>query len=218
MDDEFFHHSAHLDIATIQIIVKGQYVDLAKILPREKILHNDGRLQMVHKEGAAYLHLLPVTEKNTPQITSLRRWEQAFEIYATIYTEAHPDRAHELFKHMYNIRAASATFIWENVYSYDITFRRLMERHPTRNWGIIYQQGWSIMLKEMLQIPNMGTGSFNKRRQSSKRDQVCWKYNRGHCNHGSNCRFEHKCSGCEKNDHGFNSCSMKKTKNDKQQT
>ena len=127
MDDDFFHYSAHIDNTLVQKIEKGEYVDLAKLLPKEKLLFHDGRMRMIQKEGSTFLEALPVTEKDPSMITSLRKWEQAFEIYATIYTSAHPSRSAELFKHMYNIRSAAATFTWNNVYNYDVTFRRLME-------------------------------------------------------------------------------------------
>ena len=80
--------------------------------------------------------------------------EQAFEIHATIDKAVHPEQASDLFKHMYNIQMASRAFIWDNVYSYDVTFKQLMEKHPTRNWGLIYQQGWTILLREKLQLQN----------------------------------------------------------------
>ena len=124
-----------------------------------------------------------------------------FRNYATIYTSVHPKRALELFKHMYNIRTVSTTFIWDNVYSYNITFRRLMERYPTRNWGVIYQQGWTILLRKKLQTQNNNHFlQMGPKRKSggggSKRDQVCWKFNKGKSPRGSKCRFDHKCSNC----------------------
>ena len=71
MDDDFFHHTAHIDSAMIQKIEKGEDVDLAKLLPKERILHNDGRLQMIQKNE--FMQLIPMAEKDTPMITSLRR-------------------------------------------------------------------------------------------------------------------------------------------------
>ena len=64
---------------------------------------------MVEKDGLSYLQ--PVSEKETPQINNLKKWEQAFEVYATIYSKKNPSRASELFKHIYNIRAAAATYV-----------------------------------------------------------------------------------------------------------
>ena len=58
MDDDFFHHIAHIDNNMMQKIEKWEYIDLAKLLPREKIIHSDGRLQMIHKDqgGSLYIH------------------------------------------------------------------------------------------------------------------------------------------------------------------
>ena len=39
---------------------------------------------MVYKEGAQFLQT--ASEKDTPPINGLHRWEQAFKIYVAIYT------------------------------------------------------------------------------------------------------------------------------------
>ena len=150
IDDEFFMLTAHVDEALIAKIRKGEYVDLAKLLPKEKILHDDGRLQMVNKEGQSFLQ--PLAEKLPPMITNVRKGEHAFSIYGTIYAEANPGRATEIFKHIHNIRTAANTYMWDNVYNYDVTFHRIIGKYPWRNWGgIICHQGWSPgFLKEKI--------------------------------------------------------------------
>ena len=62
-------------------------MDLVKLLPKENILHQDGRFNLINKEGVSYLQ--PVSEKEVQGITDLHKWEQAFEVYMAIYTEAH---------------------------------------------------------------------------------------------------------------------------------
>ena len=42
IDDDFFHSTSHVDKALREKIEKGLYVDLAKLLPKEKIIHDDG--------------------------------------------------------------------------------------------------------------------------------------------------------------------------------
>ena len=44
--------------------------------------------------------------------------------------------------------------------------------------------------------------------KGSKSD-YCWKYNKGRCKFGNNCKFAHKCSYCDGNNHGLNSCAVK---------
>ena len=41
-DDEFFHYTAHIDEATIAKIEMGKFVDLAKLLPKEKVVYKMG--------------------------------------------------------------------------------------------------------------------------------------------------------------------------------
>ena len=73
IDDEFVLESSHLDNATIEKIEKGQFVDLHKLLPKEKILYDEGKLQPLTKEGSTYF--APTTEKDTPLINNFKRWE-----------------------------------------------------------------------------------------------------------------------------------------------
>lgn len=101
MDDDFFHFTSYMDEQIIAKIERGAYVVLDKLLPREKIPHDNGMMQMVEKEGLSYLQ--PVADKNPPAVTDLKKWQQAFQIYATIYTGKHPDRSAEVFKYIYNI-------------------------------------------------------------------------------------------------------------------
>ena len=62
-----------------------------------------------------------------------------------------PDRAPELFKYIYTIRTVAATYVWDNMSNYDITFRELVELHPYKNWGVKYMQGWQIFLKDKIE-------------------------------------------------------------------
>ena len=48
-DDEYFHFANQLDEAMISNIEKGEYVDLVKLLPKEKILHSSEKLQVINR-------------------------------------------------------------------------------------------------------------------------------------------------------------------------
>ena len=84
-DDDYFHCVAHIDKALFPKIEKGEYVDLAKLLPREKVLHPTEKMQLVNREGRSFF--VPLNEKEPPAITSPKRWEQAFSTYAGIYIQ-----------------------------------------------------------------------------------------------------------------------------------
>ena len=57
-----------MEESLVKKIKKGQFVDLAKLLPKEKVLHEDGKLQMVNKDSLSYLQ--PLNDKSPPTIKS----------------------------------------------------------------------------------------------------------------------------------------------------
>ena len=60
-DDDFFHLMCHVDPNLIRKIEAGEFVDLDKLLPREKLSGNGGRqsdenrLEWVHRDGDMFL-------------------------------------------------------------------------------------------------------------------------------------------------------------------
>lgn len=60
-DDEFFHSTAHVDQTLIEKIERGNFVDLAKLLPKEKVLHHTECLSVINKDGISYF--IPAMKK-----------------------------------------------------------------------------------------------------------------------------------------------------------
>ena len=152
-DDEFFHITCHIDKNTQEKIEKGDYVDLEKLLPKTTytgaLANTDGtnHLEWVQKDGHTFL--APANDRQG-RINGFRRWEQAFRMYATIYCGANPARAREIWQYISVINTASSAYVWENVYSYDITFRHLMAFNPQRSWSTTYNQMWNLSMREPL--------------------------------------------------------------------
>ena len=86
-DDDFFHLTCHIDPNLQQKIENGCYVDLDKLLPKDRSsdptqqLNNETKLEWVQSEGSTYL----VPARKSSSINCFRRWEQAFRMYAIIY-------------------------------------------------------------------------------------------------------------------------------------
>ena len=142
----------------------------------------------------------------------MKRWEQAFQIYATIYTKAHPERAPEMFQYIYNICEAASAYVWDNVYRYDIAFQQVMEKNPARKWNVILQQGWSLFLKDKLERNHTQISFGNYKRKQEKKVKECWRFNKGRCSFGTSCCFGHKCTNCSSTEHGQSTCTAKKDK------
>ena len=57
-DDDFFHLTCHIDPSLIHKIEKGEFVELEKLLPKDKLGRNneENRLEWVQRDGGTYLY------------------------------------------------------------------------------------------------------------------------------------------------------------------
>ena len=212
-DDEFFHLTCHVDLALRDKIQKGDFVELEKLLPKDKLDRNDGRMELVNRDGQSYF----VPYNRDAKITNVRRWEQAFRIYAAIYSAANPSRSAEIWQYVYVINSAATTYVWEDVAHYNFVFRQLMAVNPGRSWAKTYTQMWQMIMRTHL--PQRGNhnarGNFHTpgglHDSGGKRTRNCWKFNKGRCS-DANCRFPHKCNYCD-GKHGIYTCFKREKRN-----
>ena len=208
VDEEYAIVGSHLEESLRRKIVCHEYMDFSRLLPRDRIVREaDKRLEIVHKDGQTFFR--PVSERESGGITGLYKWDQAFRIFSSVYTEVFAHRASELLQYSHIIHHTSHLFTWDNIYAYDIDFRLHMSKHPERSWGIILQQAWSMQLQDRIGKPstpgqNALTGS--KTPGSNNNKKICRKYNQGKCTYGFNCKFDHRCGICSKSGHGAHIC------------
>ena len=223
-DDDFFHVTCHIDSAIKENIRNGEFVELEKLLPRERgsvALNASGEdfdfktfLQAISRGGSTYLRLQ--LDNRDKKINSIRKWEQAFRVYAAIYTEAHPGRAAEIWQYVYTINTAALSFSWDNVYYYDQTFRCLMEEKPWRSWSKTYTQGWNIAMRDNIGMSHnrnySNAPTVGPMKKKDWKDECCWKYNKNKCKN-RNCSYDHRCTYCGGWNHGYYNC-RKRNKRD----
>ena len=222
-----FHVSCHIDSNIRQKIEQGEFVDLERLLPKDKLASGPNtfgqdmhKIELLMKDGQPYFG----AASNENKINSIRRWDQAFRIYATIYTQVNPHRASEIWQYVHVIHMAASTYNWDNVAYYDYTFRQLMAVKPWHSWSNTYTQGWNLALRDA-HIHKFNSGNFNpnttfghlgnNRRSNDKdwRDDCCWRYNKNHCNMSSNdCRYDHRCTYCGGWNHSFSNCQKEMEK------
>ena len=214
---------SHVDKSLQDKIKRGEYVDLSKQLIKQRN-SDDSSMQLINRDGRTLW--VPAVDKDLPVINSFRKWEQAFQVYSCIYTLAHPDRAHEIFQYMDTIAHAAYSFIWDNVYQYDQTFRHLIVMFPKCSWAVIYTHGWNhITALNPCNMNNNGNGhnrgynngSNSNSHGSNKSKDICLKYNNSKCTYGNNCRFEHRCVICHKPGHTKGNCKKRSRKEGEKQ-
>ena len=213
-DDDFFHLTCHVDGNLITKIENGEFVDLDKLLPKDKKRKgDDNRMEWIHSDGGTYL--APISNCST-KITGFRRWEQAFRIYSTIYCGANPSRSKEMWQYISVISIAASAYIWDNVYDYDVTFRHLMVFNPSRSWAVTYNQMWNLCMREPVAPRTQNFGKFqsaaptkqNTGHKKRGKPNYCWNFNSGiKCSYGKKCRFVEHCSYCDNASHGVHQCS-----------
>ena len=221
VDENYLMLGNHVDASMKDKIISGEYVDLVKLLPRDRVMSSDEpqKIELVTKEGQMFW--MPVVDSN--KITGYNRWDQAFRVYSNIYCKEYPHRASELLQYNHLIQTASTSYIWENVYHYDIDFHLHLAMFPKRRWSIILQQAWMVRLKDRIRFSHdhrhnvVSYGGHSNANSQSKNDDgwgnLCKRFNRGRCSYGPGCRFEHRCKYCKKFGHGMHICC--KLKNDK---
>ena len=218
LDEDHLLVGNYVDEGTRTKIGNGEYIDFAKLMPKDRIgAEDEHRMEMVNKGGFSYW--VPVSDHENVAINSYARWEQAFRVFSNIYTEFFPLRSNELIQYNHIIHTTSQTFSWDNVYRYDREFRVHMSRHQNRNWGVILQQAWSMFLKDKIghysgnRTPSghsNTSGNQGHGHGGQVRRQLCFDYNAGNCTFGKKCKFDHRCSFCNKFGHGSFNCRKAK--------
>ena len=122
-DDEFFHTTCHIEEGLRIKIEQGKFVELDKLIQKRILqygIKEEHRMQLVNKDGQSYF--VPSVDRET-RIDCIKKWEQAFRVYTTIYCKANPHRAGEILQYIDVIHRAAAIFNWDNVAKYDYVFR-----------------------------------------------------------------------------------------------
>ena len=233
-DDEFFHITSQIEPSLRIKIEKGEFIDLERLLPRDRAgvrnANEDLNRQLYQLITQGTNSYLDPPMAKAGKINSIRKWDQAFHVYAAIYTQANPERASEIWQYVYIIHTAAMSNPWENVYYYDINFRELMASKPWRSWGKTYTQGWNMAFNNCNPGSNYAVGgghghnasgastSGNKSNNNSRKwkDNCCWRYNKNRCNKtSSDCLYDHRCTYCAGWNHSFVNCRKRQGKHRK---
>lgn len=235
IDQEHSSLTARVNPEIKRRIEMGQYINLQRLLPKFKVDPNDDhdKFRMVSKDGYSYF----VDDKESSNkedglpINSLARWDQAFRVYSAIYLEANPLKVADMAEYTQNIHKWALTYPWQRVYNYDILFRQLVEKEPSRPWDVVHYNYFMSQFGENLNLtqggranssygggpaPSAGGSNFGGARSSqfalNKKD-CCFRFNKtGKCKWGDNCNWEHKCYLCGLSNHGYYNCRFRKSK------
>ena len=138
-------------------------MDLEKLLPKNKGKGslNENKMDLTYKDGCSYFIPAPSESK----INRIWKWEQAFRVNATIYSQTNPLMAAKfplmaakfplmaakIWQYVYTINTTIyiSAYMWENLYHYDVTFCQLMDQYPNHSWSQIYNQMWNLAMRDL---------------------------------------------------------------------
>ena len=216
-DAKFFAVSCHVDDKYSDKIKYGKYVDLHEIRPDKRRgfrnVDDEQKMELVHSNGMTYF----APKKDKGKIDGVKRWNEAFRVYAMIYSRANPHRAAEIFQYIDTVNSAASSFVWENVAYYDFLFRKLMDENTSRSWAVKCQELWSESMRDPFSRSaghkdSTGGGSGGARQKTG----TCWHFNsRQGCRKSATaCRFEHRCNHCGGTSHGYATCRKRPSANE----
>ena len=98
MDENYMVIGAHVDSVLQQKIIAMEYIDFARLIPKDKISRTkDHRFELVVRGGSTFF--APVSDRESTTINSFSKWEQAYQIYLNILTRAYPGKSSELIQY-----------------------------------------------------------------------------------------------------------------------
>ncbi len=143
------------------------------------------------------------------KIMSIEVWQQAFNIFAAVYTQKCPHEAPALMKYGQTIRDLAVR--GQNWRFYDENFRYLRATQASRvPWGSIHGELWlrSQFSTKAPQTTNQANNG-NKFGGQSVPSGYCFKFHSGQFCSAAKCAFNHTCFKCKKGAHSARKCNFR---------
>ena len=113
-DAKFYTSTSHIDDKTEGKICYGKFVEMDDIVPKKcnSSQQIEGEQFIEYREGHTYW---AQKKDSAHKVDGIKKWNLAFRVYATIYSQANPHRASEMIQYVDTINSAAGTWSWENV-------------------------------------------------------------------------------------------------------
>jgi hypothetical protein len=180
-------------------IVSGQYIDLAILSENTNSENNDKQVVLI--DG-----VLSTQEKTKQTTHTIEKWTDAFIVYISIYTPAHPEKYQALLKYMHIVRLGASRINGLGWKTYDEQFRLKMGIDPVKSWEIVDQELWLLYMRN---TRNSLPDSY-KNDKSKTSVNKCYNFNKmGMCDRVP-CNYKHVCFSCSGH-HPYYACPNRNT-------
>ena len=116
IDENYQMINAHIENSMRKRILSFEYIDFSKLVVKNRSYRDDEHqhLEIVNRNGVSFLS--PVAERETHQINSYARWEQAFRVYSNVITSQLLSKAPEFLQYNHTIHTAAMSYHLENIF------------------------------------------------------------------------------------------------------
>jgi hypothetical protein len=142
---------AHVSQTHKNKIINGEYIDLALLLENTTISEKQEK-QIVIING-----VLSTRDKTKKIVNTISKWTDAFIVYRSIYSSAHPSKYQALLKYMHTVRLGATRVRGLALEIYDEQFRLKRSMDLTTCWDAVDQELWLLYM----------VGGYNNEFQSS---------------------------------------------------
>ncbi|VDI03187.1 Hypothetical predicted protein [Mytilus galloprovincialis] len=208
----------HVNEKIRNIIFNNEYVDFAALLPQTQ------STEEIHVIATG-VKLMTTSNSNPKAISSMHQWNNAFDIFLSIYLTKYPHMMLDLIKYGNNMRKLGYESGIQAVKLYDEEFRKLRVVHRL-DWVILhdelYRLATAIKHSGNYQQHSQSSGSKNSRspflgktqqKQGKYPNGFCWRYcDTGMCGSKA-CKLKHQCVHCGQK-HASDICNKRPTGDD----
>ncbi|XP_071169651.1 uncharacterized protein [Mytilus edulis] len=205
----------HVNEKIRNIIFNNEYVDFAALLPQTQ------STEEIHVIATG-VKLMTTSNSNPKAISSMHQWNNAFDIFLSIYLTKYPHMMLDLIKYGNNMRKLGYESGIQAVKLYDEEFRKLRVVHRL-DWVILhdelYRLATAIKHSVNYQQHSQSSGSKNSRSPFLGKTQqkqgkypigFCWRYcDTGMCGSKA-CKLKHQCVHCGQK-HASDICNKRPT-------
>lgn len=200
-------------------ILRGEYVDLALLLPETLYQSQAPAIQLRLDDSALGPLGSPVTmvRKRKPTIDTFHKWLDAYTAYMLVLLTAYPRRALELIKYQQIISRAVTKFKGMAWYSYDQQFRRRAAYDLSISWDIVDLELWTVTFSGLAKPHcNVCSSPYHIQDDCPSADPhrklrrapttVCFDFNKPSGCRRRNCSYPHVCRRCNSSSHSATAC------------
>ncbi len=197
---------AHVPSPLREWVWKNLGVELKSLLLDLKSYKGQPTMTLVHDPVT---NALQFKESNAAKdIYNWTMWQKAFCTFKALYLMVHPQKEPEITKYKNDIQNFATNYYWSAVTSYNQLFRQYLADFPKCSWAMVDQD---LFMTELVphRLPAQFRGQQPRGSPASGdilRTGVCNMFNRGNCTWGKKCRYDHRCTTCNKFGHTSQVC------------